>query len=357
MSTGNNTPSSRIKSLAGRVLKYTLPVAVSVSLVVWLFHKVDMAQVRGIISDGVDWRYIAAMMSVVVLSHCIRGIRWGIQLRAAGIARMPVTAECVSILGAYALNIVFPFAGEAWRCVYVHRRQNAPLSTVVGTDIADRSTDGLMIGLFICLSLIVAHPTIMHFLNRYAIGKDLTHAGSDGTAAIWVAASAAVIAAVLYFGRNTAPVRSLRRAATRLWQGFASLFHMRHTWLYVWLTIGIWVCYFLNTYLCFFAFPFTRALVDEPGMAWGLLPGLVVFVFGSCSMIVPSNGGLGPWNMAVMFALTLYGIGQSDAAAYSIVCWAFQSVTLVAGGIFSAVYIMLDRRKINVNSVKSAKAT
>ena len=51
----------------------------------------------------------------------------------------------------------------------------------------------------------------------------------------------------------------------------------------------------------FQAFPFTRALVEEPGSAWGLIPGLVVFVFGSYSMAIPSNGGLGPWNLAVMF--------------------------------------------------------
>ena len=119
---------------------------------------------------------------------------------------------------------------------------------------------------------------------------------------------------------------------------------MKGIWLYLLLTVGIWTCYFMETYLCFYAFPFTRALVDEPGSCWGLVPGLVVFVFGSCSMIVPSNGGLGPWNIAVMFALTLFGISSGDGAAYSIVCWSFQAGMLVALGIFSALYIMIERR-------------
>lgn len=30
------------------------------------------------------------------------------------------------------------------------------------------------------------------------------------------------------------------------------------------LPLGIWVCYFLDTYICFFAFPFTHPLVTEP---------------------------------------------------------------------------------------------
>lgn len=77
----------------------------------------------------------------------------------------------------------------------------------------------------------------------------------------------------------------------------------------------------------------------------GIVPGMVVFVFGSCSMAVPSNGGLGPWNLAVMFALTLYGVGANDAAAYAFVCWSFQALIQMLTGIFGAFYIMWDRHR------------
>ena len=94
-----------------RVLKIVVPLGVSAGLVVWLFHKVDIQQVEQIIRHGVDYRFIVAMMIVTMFSHMIRGVRWGIQLRAAGIPRMPVVAEYVSIFGAYALNLVFPYLG------------------------------------------------------------------------------------------------------------------------------------------------------------------------------------------------------------------------------------------------------
>lgn len=322
------------------VLRYAVPLLVSALLVVWLLHKVDLRQVGAIVREGIDYRFIAAMMAVTVLSHCIRGVRWGIQLRAAGVPRMPVTAECVSILGAYALNLVFPFAGEAWRCVYVTRREHVPLSTVVGTDIGDRATDGLVIGLLIVLTLVVAHPAIARFLDRYPLGETLERYSSDGVLLVWIAVAAAAVLAAVFVFRRTAFVRGILRSLGRMWQGFAVLFRMKGRVLYAVLTIGIWTCYFSETYLCFYAFPFTRELITQPGSCWGLIPGLLVFVFGSCSMIVPSNGGLGPWNIAVMFALTLCGVGSTDAAAYSIVCWSFQSATLVAAGIFSAIYVM-----------------
>lgn len=83
-------------------------------------------------------------------------------------------------------------------------------------------------------------------------------------------------------------------------------------------------------------------------MMWGLIPGLVVFVFGSISIAVPSNGGLGPWNIAVMFALSLYGVGNSEGAAFSLVCWSFQAITQVAAGLFSIGYMQWDRKRRRV---------
>ena len=342
--------------IAGRVLKYTLPLLVSAAMVLWLFHKVDFDRITGIMHRGVDYRYIVAMMAVTLLSHCIRGIRWGIQLRAAGVPRIPVTAECVSILGAYALNLVFPFAGEAWRCIYITRRERVPLSTVVGTDIGDRATDGVVIGLLIVLALFVAHPAIERFLDSFPLGETIARYSSDGVIVIWIAAAVAVLGGAAYAFRRSAFVQGIVRSARRIYDGFVVLFRMKDRGMYAVLTIGIWTCYFSETYLCFYAFPFTRELISQPGTCHGLIPGLLVFVFGSCSMIVPSNGGLGPWNIAVMFALTLCGVGQADATAYSIVCWSFQAATLIAAGIFSAIYVMCDKREAEAQAQQNRTA-
>lgn len=345
-STSAPTPRHDIFAVISRVLKYLIPVLVSGGLIIWLFHKVNIHQVESIIRQGVDWRYIAAMMAITVLSHIIRGIRWGIQLRAAGIPRIPATAESVSIFGAYALNLVFPFLGEAWRCVYITRREGCKLSTVVGTDLGDRASDGIMILLIMILTVIVAHPAIDRFLDRYPLGEAIDRYTTDGVLWVVIAIVLALLIAGDYFFRDTKFVKGVNASIMRMWQGFSVLFHMKGTGLYLILTLGIWVCYFFETYVCFFAFPFTRELVTNSPYTLGLVPGLVVFVFGSCSMAVPSNGGLGPWNIAVMFALSLFGISNSDGAAYSIVCWSFQAIILVASGIFGAFYIMINHKAV-----------
>lgn len=327
-----------------KVIKVLVPLCITIGLVAWLFHKVNMAQLREAVERNIHYGYLVGMMCTVTLSQIIRGIRWGIQLRAVGVPRMTPVAESVAIFSAYALNYVFPFLGEGWRCVYISEYEHTRLSTVVGTDLGDRASDGVVIGMLIILAIIVANPAMMRFADHYAVGEKIMHYVSDVWFWVSLIGFTAAFLLVDYRFRTRPLVMKFNAGAKRIWDGFAVLFHMKGIGMYLLLTIGIWVCYFLNTYLCFFAFDFTRGLVFD-SHDFGLTAGLVVFVFGSCSMIVPSNGGLGPWNVAVMFALMLYGVGRTDATAYTLVCWTFQAMIQVVLGIFSAIYIARRMRK------------
>lgn len=329
-----------------KIARYLIPFLVSAGMVVWLFHKVDIHEMMRVIREGCDFRWIVVMMLITALSHVIRGIRWGIQLRAVGVPRMSVVAESVAIFGAYALNLVFSGVGEAWRCVYVSRRENTPLSTVVGTDLGDRSSDAVVVLMLLGLALVVAKGPIDTFISHYAIGEDIRHFSDDPRLWCAVILGLTLVWSALYFFRKYRYIEKIDSSLKNVWQGFKVLFTMKGVGAYVVLTLGIWLCYFMETYVCFYAFPFTRALIDSPGSAYGLIPGLVVFVFGSFSMAVPSNGGLGPWNIAVMFALSIYGIGNTEGAAFSMVMWSFQAAMLVMLGVFSAIYIAATKRKI-----------
>lgn len=340
----NSAVKEDIRRYAGKSLSYLVPLAVTVILLVWLFHKVNFRDVVLTVKEGCDWWWLLVMMGLTTLSHAIRGIRWGIQLRAAGVPRMPVMRECVSIFGAYALNLVLPRLGEVWRCVYISRREKVSLSTVVGTDFGDRGSDLVVVLALFLLSVAVAKSAMDDFLIHYALGRDIRHLVMDPWVWCSLVAVVSAIWSICHFCRHFRFVEKVNDSLDRMWKGFAVLFTMKGRWAYVFLTLGIWTCYYLQTYVTFQAFPFTRALMDLPGSYWGLIPGLVVFVFGAFSMAVPSNGGLGPWNVAVMYALSLYGISDTRGAAFSMVMWSSQAFGLVLEGIFSAIYISWDNK-------------
>lgn len=347
----------KIIDIIEKNFKVILPMGISAVLVIWLFHKINIHEIGEVLSRGVRFEFIAIMMFLTMLSFIIRGIRWGIQLRAAGVPRMTPVAESVSIFGAYALNLLVQYLGEAWRCVYVSRKEKVKLATIVGTDLGDRGSDLVMILLILLLTLCFASQEIHDFFMKYPLGRVLEAIFDKW----WVYAIFLLVIVVFVWAdkrwRDTKFFSGFNLSARRLWQGFKVLFFMKGRWAYLWLTIGIWVCYYLETYLCFYAFPFTRELLEIPGSGYGLVPGLVVFVFGSMSMAVPSNGGLGPWNVAVMYALMLYGVHQTEATAYSLVVWAFQAMMIIALGLFAAGYVIVNKdKKVQAQNLPSDTA-
>lgn len=333
---------SDLRRIVSKTFEALLPVVVTAAMILWLFHKVKVSTIMEIIRNGCDYYWLVVMCVVLVASRSIRGIRWGIQLRAAGIRRMPAMAEMVSIYGAYAINLIVTWLGEAWRCIYVARRQKAPLTTVVGTDIGDRLSDFIVISSLIVVCFFVAHPTIEHFMDEYSFSRQISDFfSSPWLIVVLVGLIAATVLLLRSKSKNTFVVK-FQTGFKNLWEGFKVLFTLKQQGLYWTFTVMIWVCYFLMTYLSLFAFPFTRQLIT-PQLAWGLLPGLVVFVFGAISIAVPATGGLGPWNIAVIFALSLYGVDRADATAWSMVVWAFQSLAQALLGIVAAAYVSYDR--------------
>lgn len=314
-------------------------------MVFWLLSKVNIGEIERIIKGECDFYWIFLMMVISVFSHIFRGIRWGIQLRGAGLRRVSIAIESVSVFGSYALNLLFPLLGETWRSVYMARQEKAPVSTVVGTVLGDRFSDALAIMLLFFLALFVAHDSMISFFDHYKLGEKIVSLlSSPWLWGVIVTIAGGFVLFCLLFRSNKIVMETVR-VVKELWRSFAVMFSMKGIPLYLLLTAAIWICYFLETYVCFFAFPFTRELISQPGSVWGLVPGLVAFVFGSFSIAIPSNGGLGPWNIAVMYSLMLYGVSTTDGTAFSLVVWGFRSGMLIILGIYTAFFLLWQKWK------------
>lgn len=334
---------SRPKNWVQLAVRYLLPLALTVALVWYMFRKVDFSSMMAILRSGVDYWWILLAMGISILSHVFRAARWRLQLNALGI-RVPFMALCCSIFGCYALNLVFPRLGEVWRCTYVAKEGRAPFTTVLGSMVSDRLTDTLSVLLLLVLTFIVAAGALKSFLVEYPVGQGLVSLA--GNPWVWVAAfvTIALIACVFYFGRDTGVVRKLTGWLRELWLGFATLWSMKGRVQFVVFTVLIWLAYFVQLYVAFFAFDFTRALCARPDLAYGLVPCLVAFVLSSIGMAIPSNGGLGPWNIAVMFGLAIYGISDTEGTAFSMLQWSGQTVMLIILGIFTMCYIAVSSK-------------
>jgi hypothetical protein len=113
------------------------------------------------------------------------------------------------------------------------------------------------------------------------------------------------------------------------------------------LTFCIWGCYFSQLYVAFYAFPFTSEILAQHG----ILVALVAFVLSSISMGVPSNGGIGPWQWAIIFALGIYGLDKANAGAFANLVLGMQTLLLIALGIFTFAAIALDKKRVNKRNI------
>jgi len=318
-----------------------VPAIISVGLCWLLFTGIDFSEMMEIIRKECDFRWIALALALGILSHILRAIRWGLQLRALEIPT-PFFPLLLSIFGTYAVNLVFPRLGEVWRTGYIAHRQRAKFATVFGSMVADRLADIFtVVQIAIITFILAAGPLTTYFSGNKAAYNDLI----SKLTSPWLCGSLLVLAAALWwlFGYKTknTVILKIRKAVQSLWDGFAIVFTMPHRWLWLALTICLWGCYFIQMWVAFYAFPFTAAIAGQHGVT----AVLVTFVLSSILMGVPSNGGIGPWQWAVIFALSLYGLGRTPASAFANVVLGTQTLMVIALGIFTFAAIALDKNR------------
>lgn len=329
-------------SRLGQLMKYIIPLIISVGLCYLLFTGIDFKEMMHIIRTQCDFRWIAAGLLLAVLSHIVRAMRWGIQLKALGI-NAPLYALIYSIFGTYAVNLVFPRLGEVWRTGYISQRQHAPFTTVFGSMVADRLADTITVLLLALMAFLISSKAILSYLHQN--GESLAAiARLLESPWLWGAAVVLIASVWIFMARKSSNSKIIRiqNAVRELWQGFAVIIKMPHKGRWLLLTVALWGCYFLQNYLAFYAFPFTTAIVEQHGIQ----AALVVWVLASISMGVPSNGGIGPWQWATIFGLSIYGLGTTEASAFANLVLGANTLLIIALGIFTFIAIALDKKRI-----------
>lgn len=325
------------KSSFGIIMKYLIPLVITVGLCWVMFTKIDFGEMMQIIRTQCNFWWIALMLFIGLWAHVFRALRWRIQLRAIGVDA-PLFIIILSIFGTYAVNLVFPRLGEFWRCSFLAHRQKAPFSSVFGSMIADRLTDTITVGLLTLLALVLAYAQANGSEELEVFGNVGAHLmGIIKSPWPWAALAVVIAGAWMLIAYN----RRINAFARNLWQGFAVVAKMNGKGMFLLYTVGIWGCFFLETVVSFFAFPFTEAVFVQ----YGIVAVLFTFVISSISMGVPSQGGIGPYQWACMLALGCYGVSDTLGLTFGNLVLGMTTLMLILLGIFTFFCIMLDKRK------------
>lgn len=334
-------PQGKFRKWLGYLLKYALPLFISVGLCYLLFKNQDLGAMIDTIKRECNFFWIGVSLLFNISAMFFRAARWGIQLNGLGI-HAPRRALLYAIFGTYAVNLVLPRLGEVWRSGYIAQRQNAPFTEVFGSMLADRLADTLTVLLIAVVTFMLSSNALSLYLGQHS--ASLAGMVSLATSPwLWLAVANVVAGFIIFMKIKVKAcwVNALQKAVKELWKGFAVLVKMPRRGVWLLLTIGIWSTYFLSMWFAFKSFGFTAEIASE----YGIIAVLVTFVLSSISMGVPSNGGIGPWQWAVIFALGIYGLDANRAGAFANVLLGCTTLMQISLGLVTFAGIALDRKR------------
>jgi len=328
------TETAERKAFSIKTLSNIIPLVVSVGLCYVLFKHIDFSEMADIVRRDCRPEWICATLALSIVSHVARAARWRIQLRALGL-RCSLWELTLSIFGTYAANLVVPRIGEIWRTGFVARRHGAPFMQVFGSMVADRLSDSVTVLALAGAAVVLASGHVTEYMRGSADSLTVSPW-------LWAALAAAGVIMIVFVVRSQSFLAQKTRSLLKnLWHGFAVVLTMRGRGRWLLLTAAIWGCYYTQLYLAFYAFPFTAALASSGG---GATVVLVTFVLSSISMAVPSNGGIGPWQWAVIIALGSYGVAAPEAGAFANIVLGTQTLLLIVLGIFTFTCITISNK-------------
>ena len=323
-------------------MKIVLPLLIAGALLYWMYRDFDFTEVKRIFLDEMNLWWLFASLIPITLSHIFRGLRCLITLEPLGYR--PKTGDSIdSIFVAYAANVLVPRVGEVSRCAVLTKYDKVPFSKALGTLVAERLIDMLLVLLFVCVMLLTQLDVFLSLFaqtgtNEASFSKLLT---SPKSYLIVVAVVAACVALWMPL-RKTKLYAKVKQAISGFVDGLLSLKTMHRKGLFLLYTIGIWVGYFLEFYIAFFCFPFTAELT--------VVQALVIFAAISLAIIIPTPNGAGPWHFVVISMMTLYGVSQTGASSFALIVHTFQTLGVIMLGAYGWVALQVRNRKMKVEN-------
>ena len=315
-----------------RRFKILLGIAISGTLLAYLFWEADIGAVVGRLADT-HWGFLAASLALIWASLLVRARRWHYLFPPAARPTRLFNALMIGYMG----NNLLPLrAGELLR-VYVVARRGQNFWTTVATVVVERVLDSLAIGLMLaCLFLLMPVPRELQWAALAFVSIDLAAMGVLGLLA--AAPQGCRNATDRLLSGRPRLREPLLKALDIVNQGLAGLRTPRHFLPIVLWSTAIWVFLVLSIWAALFA-----ARLDLPlGAAWAVL------AFTGLGVSLPSSPGfLGVVQAASVLALALFAVPRMEALSFSLLMHASQffPVTIYGLALLLVEHVTLSEAK------------
>lgn len=357
----------RRNKFLGDILKFLLFLTLGAGILYWVYSSQNKAFQAQCIIDGIapadcslfdklvaDFRSTDPWWTIVVilcyqLSNIVRSLRWQMICAPLGYSIRFGNAFWAIMLGYFA-NLGLSRAGEVVRAGSLAKYEKIKLDNVLGTIALDRIMDLISMSLVILIAFYFQYKEIQEYLSVNMRDFDVVAFSKGWIFQTFLVGIGLFLLLVILFKKRIAQsivYFKLKSFIKGILAGMKTIKKIKNPVLFVVYSMLIWIFYFAMAYFAFFSFGPTENL--------GILAALLVFVFGSFGIIIPSPGGMGTYHAMAMAALAIYGIKGDDAFSYAnIMFFNVQIMTTIIFGILAVILLpVLNKNYKPVHSINS----
>jgi len=324
-----------------KILGYLLPIVIAAFLLWYAYRDQDFSKM---IQDMSEVSPLAVSLTVVttLIAHFVRALRWNMLFEPLGY-RATRTGSFLAVMSGYFANLLVPRAGELSRCTILAASEDIPIQTAIGTVLAERGFDMLMLLLIALAAFGLEYETLSHFLARMQDQYGVSDSGGSNLKFIFLGGMV-VCGLFVFLFRNTliqipvvAKVLSMIKG---LMEGLLSVTKLKRPLLFILFTFLIWGGYFMTTYFSLWMFGFTSDL------SWNAA--FMLLIVGSFGIVVPVPGAVGgPFQVFMSAALIqlYHKEPQMSITAASMMYWCQVFFSLTFGGVCYLLAIVKANQK------------
>ena len=329
------------------VFKYLFFLILGVGILYLVFKGKDLNKMVEDLKSA-EYKYLLASMIFGYAAYLFRALRWLILLKTMNY-KTSVGYATHAIAAGYFANVIFPRAGEIVRCTSLYKVTGIPVNKLFGTVLLERAIDLVMLVGCIAMGFVLKYSELSSFVT--SVGGESGSAGLSNTKLLFGACFFIILGGIYFFREQLKQSKLYQKLVSLgrgVKEGFQTAYFMKQKELFVLYTLLIWLMYLLMTYVCFFSIPETSEL--------RFVDGLYIMVIGGLGMVVPVQGGLGPYHAAVTMGVVSLGLSETTGITLAVLIHTSQSIMILITGIIAAIVLSFAKRKAGYNEPSEASS-
>lgn len=275
-----------------------------------------------------NWNWAIFSAFLVLISHFFRALRWRLMITPLQGIKPKLSNTFNALMVGYLANLVVPRAGEVARCVLLAKREKLNSISLLGTVIAERIVDLLMLIFLIMIGFVANAELFISFiqkLNLLVFTKNI----NLFIISIIMISFLGLLALLFYFKKSSNILLKVKYLGNLLKDGVLAIKEIKAPFLFFTYTLIIWILYILSTLVCF------KVLAETSFL--GLSASILTVIAGSLGMIAPIQGGIGAYHFMVTEVLALLNINKSIGLEFATIIHASQTLVVIIFGLLALI--------------------